>query len=221
MIKPLKNLVREPGGNQLATTSWVFRLLKSTLEKLNITIDGGELEEEGIGHLHIKVKGGLGGDSTDYPFRIKVQGSGFTLAPGFVQLGGVKKIPVVGNISLSASPAPVITPPAGTFDLWLQFQAVPVFGLYRVTQDNGIRYLSNGKFDSQTVTVIALRPADSNGAQASQIDYEAGTATTGTYLVKIGTVQVNGTTATILSQSVYSDVYAAMEGNGDMYFGSL
>lgn len=121
MIKPLKNLVRDPGENELASTAWVHRLLKSTLEKLNISIEGGELTEEGVGHLHIKLNGGA--SLNDLPFRVSLNGdaSGLRVAPGLVYSanydsstqGTPAHVPVIGGVALNAASPP--TAPLGRY----------------------------------------------------------------------------------------------------------
>lgn len=121
MIRPLQNLVREPGDEIFASVAYVHRLLKSTLEKLGITIEGGDLTEEGVGHLHIKVNGGA--SLTDRTFHVSLTGDagGFRVAPGLVYSanydsstqGTPAHVPVIGGVPLNASSPP--TAPLGRY----------------------------------------------------------------------------------------------------------
>lgn len=126
-IQPLKNLADQREGNKIASTRWVQRFVRATLAKFNLTVEGGELEETGEGHLHLRIDAAGSGS---HPFRVQRGGNGVTVVPGFVYTidftsgnAIVSHIPTIAGLSLDSPTRPSLTIP-GNFSGYICLRMV-------------------------------------------------------------------------------------------------
>lgn len=115
MIAPLKGLMPEPAQNGFVSAEWVHRQIERALSKFNITVDGGDIEQTGVGHLHLKFTAGA---NIDHAFKVSVAGGLAKITPGLVysanfeQVNGlatIQHVPVIGTTPLNAATPPTIS----------------------------------------------------------------------------------------------------------------
>jgi hypothetical protein len=115
MIKPFNRVKLPEANGSIVTMSYLKKALTHVLGKLNITVEGGEVQQTGDGALHLKVAG----SAAAHPFKATLAAGVLKVSPGYFYapdwVGGADQVqlsyimPTLGGRPLDASPPPSIT----------------------------------------------------------------------------------------------------------------
>jgi hypothetical protein len=106
MIKPFNRLQPPPTHGNFVSVKYFRRAIKAMFGGWNITMEGGDLQQTGDGHLHIRV---TPSSSTDI-FAVSAVAGGFRIAPGkYYSTSSGWQTPVIGGTPLTATTPPTLT----------------------------------------------------------------------------------------------------------------
>lgn len=107
MIKPFTRIRLPPSRGKIVTVSYLQKALSAVLSRFNITVEGGDIQETGEGHLHLKVNASAAGQTS--PFQVSIVDGGFSVKPGLVYSTSTGwQMPVIGGAQLTRDPPPVL-----------------------------------------------------------------------------------------------------------------
>lgn len=108
MIKPFNRVRLPPSKGKIVTVPYLRKALQAVLGRWNVTIEGGDLQQTGDGHLHVRL---TAAKENDDPFKVTANNGVISVAPGLVYSTQFTTangwiVPVIGDRFLNATPPP-------------------------------------------------------------------------------------------------------------------
>lgn len=159
-----------------------------------------------------------------HPFKLSLGSEPWTIkvAPGILYISGTAVTPKIGSVDIDAEESPLISIGTGSYNILLGFRVEAVFGEYPFDTAT-IYYVTRGVKVTNTNAIIIANKTTVNppGERLCAIDYSDGTSEYGQFYVSLGRVtRTTGQDAALTIDNQYwkTNIAAALQGNGDMFY---